>query len=166
MYHKRQKFWGWKVSRFCWVHQVCGEKFRDFFDHHLHNYIHGFPALQNSYEHFNESFMFLTWILLKTVISILGNGREYITDICVCADFTLSGWLSCHRRRKATVEVCPRWNRSQTASFLASSASYFLISWQKPSRWFATTVEYSLKYFMVSNFQRSISLAGKTFTVY
>ena len=33
-------------------------------------------------------------ILLKTVISILGNEREYITDTCVyvfmCADFTLA----------------------------------------------------------------------------
>jgi len=38
------------------------------------------PTLQNSYEHFNESFAFLTRILLKIVISILGNGREYITD--------------------------------------------------------------------------------------
>ena len=36
-----------------------------------------FPTLPNSYERFNESFAFLMWILLKTVISILGNGREY-----------------------------------------------------------------------------------------
>ena len=133
------------------------------------SYNYSFPTLQNSYKRFNEGFTFLTWILLKTVISMLGNGREYITDTCVCADFTLSGWLSRHRRRKATVEVSPRWNRSQTAFFLAPSAIYFLISWQKPSRWFATTVEYSLKYFKIFhgvNFQRSISLAGKTFTVY
>ena len=31
-----------------------------------------------------------------------------------------------------------------TSSLLASSASYFLISWQKPSRFFATTVEWLL----------------------
>ena len=48
------------------------------------SYIHGFPTLQNSYERFNENFAFLRWILLKTVISILGNGREYITDTRVC----------------------------------------------------------------------------------
>jgi len=48
------------------------------------SYIHGFPTLQNSYERFNENFTFLRWILLKTVISILGNGREYITDTSVC----------------------------------------------------------------------------------
>jgi len=34
------------------------------------SYIHRFPNLQNSYERFNESFAFLTRILLKTVISI------------------------------------------------------------------------------------------------
>jgi len=57
-------------------------------------------------------------------------------------------------------------------SLLASSASYFLISWQKPSRFFATTVEYFLKslleYFKIFhgvNFQTK-SLAGKTFAVY
>ena len=36
-----------------------------------------------------------------------------------------------------------------TASVLASSASYFLISSQKPSRFFTTTVEYFLKYFKI-----------------
>ena len=60
--------------------------------------------------------------------------------------------------------------RALTASLLASSASYFLISWQKPSRFFATTVpvEYFLEYFKIFhgvNFQRSKSLAGKTFAV-
>ena len=54
------------------------------------SYIHGFPAVQNSYKHFNESFAFLMWILLETVISILGNGREYNTDTCLGADFTVS----------------------------------------------------------------------------
>ena len=49
---------------------------------------------------------------------------------------------------------------------VASSASYFLISWQKPYRFFATTVEYFLKFFYGINFQRSKSLTGKTFVVY
>jgi len=59
--------------------------------------------------------------------------------------------------------------RALTASLLASSASYFLISWQKPSRFFATTVEYFLEYFKIFhgvNFQRSKSLAWKIFAVY
>ena len=62
------------------------------------------------------------------------------------------------------VEVSP--TRSLTASLLASSASYFLISWQKPSRFFATTVEYFPQIFHGVNFQRSKSLVGKTFAVY
>jgi len=33
----------------------------------------------------------------------------------------------------------------------ASSASYFLISWQKPYRFFATTVEYFLEYFFMAS---------------
>ena len=37
--------------------------------------------------------------------------------------------------------------RSLIASLLASSAIYFLISWQKPSRFLATTVEYFIEYF-------------------
>ena len=96
-------------------------------------------VFQESYECFNESFAFLTWILLKTVISILRNGREYITDMCMQIS-RFPGWPCSHRRR-ATVEVSSRWKRSLTTSLLASSASYFLISWQKPSRFFATTME-------------------------
>ena len=71
----------------------------------------------------------------------LGNVWQHITDTCV-QDFTLPGWLCSHRRRKATVAMSPRWNRSLTASLLAFSVSYFLMSWQKPSRFFATAVEY------------------------
>ena len=71
-----------------------------------------------------------------------------------------------HRRRAhSTVEVSPRWNRLLTASLLGSSASYFLISKQKPSRFFTTIVEY-FKIFHSINFQWSKSLAGKTFAVY
>ena len=43
------------------------------------------------------------------------------------------GWPCCHRRRRTTNEVNLRWNRLLIASLLASSANYFLISWQKPS---------------------------------
>ena len=115
------------------------------------SYIHGFSTLQNSYERFNKSFAFLTWILLKTVNSILGNGREYITDVCVQISH-FPGWPCSHRKRKATVEVSPRWNRSLTASLLASTN---FISWQKPARFFTITVP-------DVNFQCSRSLAGKT----
>jgi len=51
------------------------------------SYIHGFTTLKNSYEHFNESFAFLTLTLLKTVISIMDEST-LLTH--VRADFTLS----------------------------------------------------------------------------
>jgi len=100
-YRKRQKFRGWKVSRFAGFIRYAGKSFV-IFSSPFSN-IHGFRTLQNSYERFNESFTFLTWILLKTVISILGNGREYITDTCVQIS-RFSGWPCSHRRR-TTVEV-------------------------------------------------------------
>ena len=113
-----------KVSRFA---GFIREKVSRFFPSPP-SYIHDFPTL---YERFNKKFTFLTWILLKTVIKILGNGRECITDMCVQIS-RFPGWPGSHRRRRATVEVSPRWNRLLTASLLASSASYFLISRQKP----------------------------------
>ena len=138
-YHKRQKFRGWKVL---------------WFFPSPPSYIHGFPTLQNSYERFNESFAFL---MLKLSLAYLEMDESTLLTH-VCADFMLPGWPCSHRRRRATVEVSPRWNRLLTASSLASPASYFLISWQKPSRFFTTTVEYFLKYFkffMVSTFSRA-----------
>ena len=96
---------------------------------------------------------------LKTVISILGNGREYFTDTCVCR-FHEETWE----------EKSYSGSESElTASLFVSFFCKLLISWQKPSRLFATTVEYFLKYvkkFYGVNFQRSKSLAGKTFAVY
>ena len=91
---------------------------------------------------------------------MLENGREYITDTCVCRFRAEKSYSGSESEMKQI--------RALTASLLASSASYFLISWQKPSRFFATTVEYSLEYFKIFhcvNFQRSKSLAGKTFAV-
>ena len=112
--------WG-KVSRFFSITTFC-----------LHTFMHGFPTLQNSNERFNESFAFLTWILLKTVISM--DESTLLTH--VCADFTLSRMImqTLEKLKWVRDETDPR---TLTASLLASSASYFLISWQKPSRFFA-----------------------------
>ena len=104
--------------------------------------------------------------LLKTVISTLGNGQEYIAEKCVCR---FHAFQDDHAVTGGEELQSLRWNRPLTTSLSASSANYFLISWQKPSRFFATTVEYFLKYFKIFhsvNFQRNRSLAGKTFTVY
>jgi len=88
----------------------------------------------------------------------------------VCADFTLSRMtIQSQEKSYSGSESEMKQIHALTASLLASSASYFLISWQKPSRFFATTVEYFLEYFKIFhgvNFQRSKSLAGKTFAVY
>jgi len=160
-----------KGDKFCGLLGSSGMwgKFHDFFHHHVHSNIHGFPTIQNSYKCFNKSFAFLTWILLKTVISILGNGREYITDTCVCRLHTFQDDNAVTGGEELQLsEVSPRWKRSLITSLLACSASYFLISWQKPSRFFASTVEYFVEYFKIFhgvNFQRNKSLAGKTFAV-
>ena len=67
----------------------------------------------------------------------------------VCANFTLS-------RMTMQEELQLKWVQDETdphtltASLLASSASYFLISGQKLSRFFV--VEYFSKFFMVSTF--------------
>ena len=113
----------------CWVHQVCGEKFHDFFHRHLHTFMvfqlyKTATSVSTKASHSSREFSF------KTVISILGNGREYITDKCMQIS-CFPGWPCSHRRR-ATVEVSSRWKRSLTTSLLASSVSYFLISWQNP----------------------------------
>ena len=126
----------------CWAHRVCGEKFCDFFPSPP-SLFHGFPTVQNSYECFNESFMFLTWTLIKTVISIYSEMDKSKLLTKVCADFSFPRWPCSHRRRRA---IQLKWVQDKTAglltaSLLASSASYFLISWQKPSRFFTTTVE-------------------------
>jgi len=78
-YCKRQKFRGWKVLQIAGFIRYVG-KVSWFFP----SPPSWFPTLQNSYEGFNENFTFLRWILLNTVITVLGNGREYITDTCVC----------------------------------------------------------------------------------
>ena len=69
-----------------------------------------------------------------------GNGQEYITDTSV-RRFQLSKMtMQLQEEKSYTVEVSPRQTAGlPTASLLASSASYFLIFWQKPCRFFATT---------------------------
>ena len=195
----------------CWVHQICGERFRRFFHHHLHSYIHGFQlyktamsistkalrfscefslAYSEMYEstlltHVCEDFMLSRMIMqsqeemksyscseseIKQIANrFLGNVWQHITDTCV-QDFTLPGWICSHRRRRATVAMSPRWNRSLTASLLAFSASYFLRLGRNPLDsspllWNISRLE-NFKNFHGVNFQQSKSLAGKTFAVY
>ena len=74
LYCKQQKFLGLLSSSGIW------EKALQFFP-----WLYGFLTLQNSYECFNESFVLLMWIILKTIISILESDKSsHITDTCVC----------------------------------------------------------------------------------
>ena len=76
------------------------------------------------------------------------------------------GWTCMQSRVRAQEEKCYSWSESTKIAncflVIASFASFFLISWQKPSRLFATTVEHYLEIFHGVNFQRSKSLVGKT----
>ena len=54
---------------------------------YIHEYIHGF---KKQLREFQRKFRVPH---LKTVISILGNGREYITDTCVKISH-FPGWIS------------------------------------------------------------------------
>jgi len=77
-------------------------------------------ATKHHTKHFNESFTFLTWILFKTVISILWNEQEYIILTYVCAYCRFYTFQNDHAvaggEARATVKVSPRRNRSLTAS--------------------------------------------------
>ena len=128
-------------------------------------YVHGFSTLVNSNKCFNKSFAFLMWILLKIVISIASYSENNWTKVHywhMCEQISrFPGWPCSHRRRRAIDEVNLRWKRLLTAFLLAFSANYFLISWQKPTRFFTTTVQYFLEYFKFFhglNFQWSKSL--------
>jgi len=132
------------------------------------SYIHGFPTPQNIYEYFNKSFAFLMWTLLKTALAYSEMDKStLLTRVSRFHAFWARMTMALSQEEKSY-----SWSESEmkqirvpvlTTSLLASSASY---SWQKPSRFFATTVEYFLKIFHSVNFQRSKSLAGKTFAVY
>jgi len=74
-----------------------------------------------------------------------------------------------------TMQSSYSWSESEMKQiancFLVSFfCKLLLICWQKPSRFFATTVEYFLEYnfkiFHGVNFQQSKSLAGKALAVY
>ena len=88
----------------------------------------------------------------------------------VCADFMLSRMTMQSQEEKSYSgsEFEMKQIRALTASLLASSASYFLIYWQKPSRFLPllwNTSSNISKFIHGVNFQRSKSLAGKTFAV-
>ena len=148
IYRKRQKFRGWKVLRFAGFIRY----FRDFsittfmvFQLYKTATTVSTKALCSSHEFF-----------LK--LSLAYSEMDESTLLTrVCADSCFPRWLGCSHRRRATVEVSPRL---LTTSLLVSSASYFLISWQKDSSPLLRNISRGV------NFQRSKSLTRKTFAVY
>ena len=133
----------------CWVHQVCGEKFGDFFHHHLHIFM-VFQLYKSATSVSTKTLRSSGEFSLKLSLAYSEMDKStFLTH--VCADFTLSRMTMQSKEEESysgseseMKQIC-----ALTASLLASSASYFLISWQKPSRFFATTVEYFLEYFKI-----------------
>ena len=164
LYHKRQKFRGWKVLRFAGFIRYEGKSFAIFFHHHLHTFVVFQVVFLTQVFHFYKTARLQAFQRklciphsLKLSLECLEmDGNTLLTH--VCADFMLSRMtMRSQEEKRATVEVTTRWNRSLTATLLASSASYFLISWQKRSKFFAPTVEYYLEYYMMSTFSATFS---------
>ena len=151
----------------CWVHQVCGEKFCNFFHHHLHT----FMAFQ--------LYKIVTSVSMKAScsscefslkLSLAYSEMDESTILThVCADFTLSRMACSHKRRRATVKES-EMKQIANRFLVASSASYIL------PNLLAETLQILCHYcgifprifqfFYGINFQRSKSLAGKIFAVY
>ena len=111
-----------------WVHQVCVEKFCNFFRHHLHTFM-VFQLYKTATSSSTEASHSSREFSLKLLLAYSEMDEStLLTHVCVQIS-CFPGWLCSHWRR-ATVEVNLRWNRSLTASLLAFSVSCFLIFWQ------------------------------------
>ena len=156
IYRKWQKFWEREVSRFAGFIRYAEKSFAIF---SITTFMHScfFQLYKTATSVSTKASCSSREFSLKLVISILGNGREYITDTCVCRFHAFQDGRPCSQEKSY------RWSESEIKQianrFLA--ASYFLISWQKPFTFFTTTVEYFFqdlissnisKFFMVSTF--------------
>ena len=155
---KQQKFRGWKVSRFAGFIRYVGKSFAIF---SITTFVHSwFSNPTKQLRAFQRKLHFLhVNILLKTVLRILGNGQQYITDrhMCVQNDHNIHS----HRNR--------RGNYSWSESEMEQITNHFFVSFfgkllpNLSSRFFTTTVEYFLKIFHGVNFLQSKSVAGEKF---
>jgi len=144
----------------CWVHQVCGEKFHDFFHHHLHTFM-VFQLYKTAMSISTKTLRSSGGFSLK--LSLAYSEMDESTLLThVCADFTLSSSLSRmtmqsqEEKSYSGSESKIKQIRVLTASLVASSASYFLISWQNPldsSPLLWNTSSNISKFFMVSTFR-------------
>jgi len=115
----------------CWVHQVCGEKFRDFIHHHLRTFM-VFQFYKTAMSVSTKTSHSSGEFYLKLSLANL-EMDESTLQTHVCADFMLSRMTMQSQEEKSYIgsESEVKQIRVLTASLLASSASYFLISWQK-----------------------------------
>jgi len=111
------------------------------------SYIHGFPTQQTATSVSTKTSRSSGEFSLKLSLAYLEMDEStLLTRVCRFHAFQDDHAVT------GGEELQWKWVQDETdlrtnASLLASSASCFLISWQKPSRFFATTVEYFLKYF-------------------
>ena len=148
-YRKWQKFQGWKVSRFAGFIRYGGKSFAIF---SITTFIHPFMVFQLYKTATSVSMKALrssrvSSLKLSLVPSEMDE-KTLLTHVCECRFHTFQDNSSFYMYLlyqlgtggMTTLQSQPqlKWvRRSLTASLLASSASYFLISWQKPSRFFA-----------------------------
>ena len=143
-----------KVSRVksfvvCWVHQVCWEKFCNFFHHHLHTFMvyqlyKTATSVSTKASHFSREFF------LKLSLAYLEMDKSTLLTH-VCADFTLSRMTI---QSQLQEEKSYSWSESE----MKQIANRLLISFfckllpnllAETPRFFATTVEYFLEYFKI-----------------
>jgi len=120
-----------KVSRVknlavCWVHQVCGEKFRDFFHHRLHTFM-GFQLNETATSISTKASCSSSEFSLKLSLAYLEMDESTLLT-CVCVHFTLS---------RMTMQSQEKKNYSWSESKMKQTTNHCffckLISWQKPS---------------------------------
>ena len=151
IYHNRQKFQGWKVLRFAGF-----IRYVSFVIFSITTFVHSwFSKSTKQLRAFHESFVFLTWILLKTVISILGNGREYIADMCV----HISRFDS-RMTMQSQEEKSYSWSEPEIKQIVNHFLVSFFCKLLNPLDSLPLLWNISSNIFHVVNFQRSKILAG------
>ena len=140
-------------------------KVSQFFNHHLRTFM-VFQLYKTATSISTKASRSSCEFSIKTVISILGNGQEQLHYKHMCEQ--ISHFQDDHAVTGGE-DLQLKMRQITTASLLAPSASYFLISWQKPSRYSSPLLwntSSNISIFYGVNFQRSKTFARKTFAVH
>ena len=140
-----------------WIHQVCEEKFRDFFYHHLHTSM-VFQLYKTATSVSTKISSSSCEFSLKLSLAYSEMDKSTLLRH-VCADFTLS---------RMTMQSQEEKSYSWSESEMKQIANRFLVSFfckllpnLLPSRFFATTASNIWKFFMVSTFSGAKVHQGK-----